>query len=72
MRLIALAAGVGVALASAGSLQAAPAVARPSDPGVVNYAVLPKGSVSNIVGASLTWEAEFANPVQTFYVDNPV
>lgn len=66
MRLTALAAGVGVALALA-----APASARPSDPGVVSYAVLPKGSVSNIVGAPLAWEAEFGNPVQAFYVDNP-
>jgi PknH-like extracellular domain len=66
MRLTALAAGVGVALALA-----APASARPSDPGVVSYAVLPKGSVSNIVGAQLTWEAEFTNPGQHFFVDNP-
>lgn len=72
MRLTALAAGVGVALALAGSHQAAPASARPSDPGVVNYAVLPKGSVSNIVGAPLAWEADFANPGQGFYVDDPV
>ncbi|MDO0974315.1 sensor domain-containing protein [Mycolicibacterium frederiksbergense] len=66
MRLTALAAGVGVALALA-----APASARPSDPGVVSYAVLSKGSVSNIIGAPLAWEAEFSNPVQAFYVDNP-
>lgn len=72
MRLTALAAGVGVALALAGTHQAAPASARPSDPGVVNYAVLPKGSVSNIVGAPLAWEAEFTNPGQGFYVDDPV
>ncbi|MCF6387622.1 sensor domain-containing protein [Mycobacterium sp. MBM] len=71
MRLIALTAGMAVALVWAGSLTAAPAAARPSDPGVVNYAVLPKGSVSNIIGAPLSWEAEFANPVQAFYVDNP-
>ena len=72
MRLTALAAGVVVALALAGTHQAAPASARPSDPGVVNYAVLPKGSVSNIVGAPLAWEAETTNPGQGFYVDDPV
>lgn len=71
MRLTALAAGVGMALALAGSYQAAPASARPSDPGVVSYAVLPKGSVSNIIGSPLRWEAEFSNPVQAFHVDNP-
>lgn len=47
------------------------AAARPSDPGVVSYAVLPKGSVSNIVGAPLGWEADFTAPGQAFYVDNP-
>lgn len=67
MRLTAAAAGMGLALGLA-----APAWALPSDPGVVNYAVLPKGSVSNIVGAPLSWEAQFANPGQGFYVDNPV
>jgi hypothetical protein len=71
MRLTALAAGAAAALALAGSYQAAPASARPSDPGVVSYAVLPKGSVSNIIGAPLAWEVEFANPGQAFYVDNP-
>ncbi|SEH59834.1 PknH-like extracellular domain-containing protein [Mycolicibacterium rutilum] len=47
------------------------AVARPSDPGVVNYAVLPKGSVGNIVGATLRFESTFTDPVQNFSVDNP-
>lgn len=50
---------------------AAPATARPSDPGVVNYAVLNKGSVGNIVGARLGFESTFTNPFQAFYVDNP-
>lgn len=68
MRLTALT--VGVAVASALTF-AAPAWAGPSDPGVASYAVLPKGSVSNIVGAPLSWEAEFSRPVQGFYVDNP-
>jgi hypothetical protein len=67
MRLTAAAAGVCAAI-----VLAAPAWARPSDPGVVNYAVLPKGSVANIIGAPLGWAAEFTDPAQTFSVDNPV
>nr|WP_234788852.1 sensor domain-containing protein [Mycolicibacterium iranicum] len=51
---------------------AAPAAARPSDPGVVNYAVLNKGSVGNIVGARMGFEFTFTDPFQAFYVDNPV
>ncbi|MGB3482552.1 MAG: sensor domain-containing protein [Mycobacterium sp.] len=51
---------------------APPAGARPSDPGVVNYAVLGKGSVGNIVGAPVTFEAVLTNPVQVFSVDLPV
>ncbi|ULE34997.1 sensor domain-containing protein [Mycobacterium sp. IDR2000157661] len=65
-------AGVGLAV---GVLLAAPAdvaSARPSDPGVVNYAVLPKGSVGNIVGATLRFESVFTEPFQAFYVDVPV
>ena len=42
--------GVGLAI---GLALASPANARPSDPGVVNYAVLGKGSVGNIVGAPM-------------------
>ncbi|TFV54663.1 sensor domain-containing protein [Mycobacterium sp. PS03-16] len=68
MRFLAGVAAAGVALAAT---PAAPAQARPSDPGVVNYAVLGKGSVGNIVGATLRWESVFTNPVQQFYVDNP-
>jgi hypothetical protein len=63
---------VGVAAVGLALTAAVPAQARPSDPGVVNYAVLGKGSVGNIVGATLRWESFFYNPVQTFYVDNPV
>lgn len=48
------------------------ASARPSDPGVVNYAVLPKGSVGNIVGATMRFESTFTDPFQNFRVDNPV
>ena len=50
---------------------AAPAAARPSDPGVVSYAVLGKGSVGNIVGAPMTWDSTFTAPFQGFYVDAP-
>lgn len=59
-------AGLGLAIA------AAPAVAaRPSDPGVVSYAVLPKGSVGNIVGAPMGAEAVSGRPFQAFWVDDP-
>lgn len=62
----------GVSLASAGFVAAAPlAAARPSDPGVVSYAVLPKGSVGNIVGAPMGWEAVSGRPFQAFWVDDP-
>jgi PknH-like extracellular domain len=54
----------------AGAL-AAPAAARPSDPGVVSYAVLGKGSVGNVVGAPMTWESTFTAPFQGYYVDIP-
>jgi hypothetical protein len=66
IRFVASGLAVGAALALA-----APATARPSDPGVVNYAVLNKGSVGNIVGARLGFESTFTNPFQAFYVDNP-
>ena len=62
-------AAAGVVLATA---LAAPAVARPSDPGVVNYAVLSKGSVGNIVGARMGFESTFTDPFQAFGVDDPV
>jgi hypothetical protein len=58
----------GVALALAG---AAPAEARPSDPGVVSYAVLGKGSVGNIVGVPMTSDSTFTAPFQAFWVDDP-
>lgn len=67
MRLLVGVAAAGLVLAAAPLAQA-----RPSDPGVVNYAVLGKGSAGNIVGATLRWESFFTNPVQAFYVDNPV
>lgn len=48
------------------------ASARPSDPGVVNYAVLGKGSVGNIVGGPMRDESLFTQPFQAYFVDNPV
>lgn len=63
----ALSAALGVALAPA-----VPARAVPSDPGVVNYAVLGKGSVSNIVGAPMGVETLFTRPFQAYWVDVPV
>jgi len=60
-------AALGLALAAAPA-----AAARPSDPGVVSYAVLPKGSVGNIVGAPMGTEAVSGQPFQAFWVDDPV
>ena len=65
------AAAIGVGLAVGVSL-AVPAQARPSDPGVVNYAVLGKGSVRNIVGAPMRFAWTFTDPFQSYYVDVPV
>ena len=48
------------------------AAARPSDPGAVNYAVLGKGSVGNIVGGPIRDESVFRAPFQGYYVDDPV
>ena len=45
--------------------------AHPSEPGVVNYAVLGKGSVGNIVGGPMGWESMFTQPVQGDWVDRP-
>jgi hypothetical protein len=53
-------------------LTAPVAAARPSDPGVVNYAVLGKGSVGNVVGAPMRDEWVFTDPFQAYFVDNPV
>ncbi|WP_424387299.1 sensor domain-containing protein [Mycolicibacter algericus] len=62
-------AGLGLAVTSTATAPAA--VARPSEPGVVSYAVLPKGSVGNIVGAPMTWDAPSGQPFQAFWVDDP-
>ena len=48
------------------------AAARPSDPGVVNYAVMGRGSVGNIVGATMRWENIFNAPFQDYWVVLPV
>ena len=48
------------------------AAARPSDPGVVNHAVLDKASVGSIVGATMGWEDISTAPVQDFSIDLPV
>jgi hypothetical protein len=66
----ACAALVTVGLAAVAELPVA--AARPSDPGVVNYAVLGKGSVGNIVGAPMRDESVSTAPYQAFWVDNPV
>jgi hypothetical protein len=58
--------------AVAGSAGTPAAEARPSDPGVVNYAVMGKGSVGNIVGATMRWENVFNAPFQAYWVDIPV
>jgi hypothetical protein len=59
--------GVGLAIGLA-----VPAHAKNSDPGVVNYAVMGKGSVGNIVGATMRWENFFTDPFQAYWVDVPV
>lgn len=59
------------ALAVCALAGAAPAVAAPSEPGVVSYAVLGKGSVGNVVGAPMAWESLFTQPFQGFWVDLP-
>lgn len=48
------------------------AAAHPSEPGVVNYAILGRGSVGNIVGAPMGWESVFTDPFQAYAVDLPV
>ena len=64
------AATVSVALTAGGGAIATPvAGARPSDPGVVSYAVLGKGSVGNIVGGPMRWEAVYTHPFQGYWVD---
>lgn len=66
MRATAAAVSIGVAVAVAPT-----AAANPSVPGVVNYAVMGKGSVGNIVGGPMRDESLFTAPFQAFWVDNP-
>ncbi|MGK2879572.1 MAG: sensor domain-containing protein [Mycobacterium sp.] len=61
-----------VALCALALVGAPAARAIPSEPGVVQYAVLGRGSVGNIVGATMGWEWVFTDPVQDFSVDVPV
>ncbi|MCV7147335.1 sensor domain-containing protein [Mycobacterium riyadhense] len=63
-----LSCGLGIA----GMLAVPIAAANPSEPGVVNYAVLGRGSVGNIVGGPMGWESVFTEPFQAFWVDEPV
>ncbi|MCV7426867.1 sensor domain-containing protein [Mycobacterium montefiorense] len=67
MRITACAVSAGLSLGVAAG--APVAAAHPSDPGVVSYAVLGKGSVGNIVGGPMGWESVFTEPVQGFFVD---
>jgi PknH-like extracellular domain len=63
------AAAVTLALALGGVLGIPVARAHPSEPGVVSYAVLGKGSVGNIVGGPMGWESVFTQPFQGYFVD---
>lgn len=69
MRICAAVVTVGVAVGA--GLGVPVAAGHPSEPGVVNYAVLGKGSVGNIVGATMGWESVFTQPVQGDWVDVP-
>ncbi|BBZ83158.1 sensor domain-containing protein [Mycobacteroides abscessus] len=60
-----------VAAAAFGLTSTPVAGAVPSEPGVVNYAVLARGSVSNVIGAQLGSHSEFTQPFQAFSVDVP-
>src|SRR5271166_1762829 len=63
---------IGVVVGGVAAVFAAPlGAAKPSDPGVVSYAVLGKGSVGNIVGGPMRDESVFTQPFQSYFVDNP-
>jgi hypothetical protein len=70
MRISAAMVTIGVAVG--GALGVPVAGAHPSDPGVVNYAVLGKGSVGNIVGGPMGSESVFTQPFQGYSVEVPV
>ena len=65
---------LGLAAAAVGAIVSCVPVAsaRPSDPGVVSYAILGKGSVGNIVGGPMRDESLYTQPFQPYFVDNPV
>jgi hypothetical protein len=67
MRISVAAVTVGVAVGTASAMPVA--AAHPSDPGVVSYAVLGKGSVGNVVGGPMGWESVFTDPFQGYFVD---
>jgi hypothetical protein len=69
-RTVAAVAAAGLAVGLSFAAPAGDAAARPSDPGVVNYAVLSKGSVGNIVGGPMRFGWTFTDPFQSFYIDN--
>lgn len=69
MRISAAAVSVGLGLGVASGVPTA--AAHPSEPGVVSYAILGKGSVGNIVGGPMGSESVFTEPVQGFFVDLP-
>jgi hypothetical protein len=67
-----LAAAVSATAVAGAVVAVAPAAAAgPSDPGVVTYAVLGKGSVSNIVGAPMGTDSVSREPYQAYWVDDP-
>src|SRR5262245_11707443 len=73
MRITRIPAAAGSVVVGLGTAFGIPvAQAHPSDPGVVSYAVLGKGSVGNIVGGPMGWVSVFTQPFQGFWVDLPV
>lgn len=70
MRITTVAVTMGLVVGAACAIPVA--VAHPSDPGVVSYAVLGKGAVGNIVGGPLGWESVFTRPFQAYWVELPV
>jgi hypothetical protein len=67
MRISVAAVTVGLAVGPASAMPVA--AAHPSEPGVVSYAVLGKGSVGNVVGGPMGWESVFTDPFQGYFVD---
>jgi hypothetical protein len=72
-RITSVAFAIGASVSCAVAAFAIPvASARPSDPGVVSYVILGKGSVGNIVGGPMRDESLFTQPFQGYFVDNAV